>query len=277
MIAIDQISTSSAQRLEGIFFDLDDTFLSEGKLSEDAYRALFRLQESGLRLIALTGRPASWARLIAQMWPLEGAVAENGALGMQRINGRVRQIDFLPADRRLDHQNRLQRLVDETRRQLPTLVPSDDVQGRISDFTFDIGEYERVDEKTIVQARALAAAHGAKTTLSSVHLHFTYDNTDKAVGALQYLRLQGEDTTRSRSTFAFIGDSQNDAPAFAAFKLGVGVKNLTGDFSIRPRYQSRFSASRGFCELAAHLVAQRESSISTSTVEPQLKSPQKRG
>src|SRR5690606_29031989 len=109
---------------------------------------------------------------------------------------------------------------------VPALVPADDVDGRVSDFTFDIGEHERASEETIATARAIAAGAGARTTRSSVHLHFTFDRSDKATGALAYLRSTGDDETRARQHFAFIGDSENDAPAFAAFSCTIGVANV---------------------------------------------------
>jgi HAD superfamily hydrolase (TIGR01484 family) len=259
MKPITQITQAEARSLEGLFFDLDDTLLDHGQLTQEAYSALFRLRACGLQLIALTGRPASWGEIVARMWPVEGAIAENGAVAFERYNGQLRSVDLVPAKERALRATRLSALAEETRRRFPTLVPTDDVRGRVSDYTFDIGEHERVEEETIAEVRRFAQSRGARTTRSSVHLHMTFDSADKATGALGFVRHRGVDPTRARRTYAFIGDSDNDAAGFAAFSQSVGVRNLRGHFSIPPRYQTQNSASQGFCEYTSILCHLRQS------------------
>ena len=161
------LGVEAAQRLEGLFFDLDDTLLHEGKLRKHAYASLFHLAQSGLRLMALTGRPARWAELIARMWPVEAAIAENGALGFGQVGRRVSGFDFLKTEVRLRHRARLERLVTEARRQIPELLPADDATARVSDFTFDIGEFEQADESTIALARRRHSRHSRTMRSSS--------------------------------------------------------------------------------------------------------------
>ena len=258
MKPISQISAAAALSLEGLFFDLDDTFLDAGKLTEAAYAALFRLRESGLRLIALTGRPAAWGELVARMWPVEAAIAENGAVAYSKAEGRVPLVDSVDAAERARRRQALGELVSAARERFPDLVPADDVGGRITDFTFDIGEHQQAKEDTIQAARAFAHRAGARTTRSSVHLHYTFDRADKATGALGYLSRTGGDPTRGRQRFAFIGDSENDAAGFAAFSHSVGVHNLRGHFSIPPRYLTERSSSEGFVEFAQILTKLRQ-------------------
>lgn len=258
MKALEDLKAHEARALEGLFFDLDDTFLDEGRLSEAAFSLLFSLQASGLRLIALTGRPASWAEQIARMWPVEAAIAENGALSYKRVGAQVERLDTLDPETRGLHRVRLEALVALARAELSDLVPADDVNGRVSDYTFDIGEHEQATEDTIRAAQALAQRAGARTTRSSVHLHFTFDRSDKATGALAYLRSSGHDPTSALRRFAFIGDSQNDAPAFAAFQTTCGVQNLRGHFSIPPRYITQQKASAGFCAFGQRLIELRK-------------------
>ncbi len=258
MKPIHQITAAEAKNLEGIFFDLDDTFIDEGKLTEHAYSALFRLSEAGLRLIALTGRPAAWGELIARMWPVEAAIAENGAVAYVSEGGRTILSDSAGAEERKRRRAALGQLVQEALSRFPDLVPADDVAGRITDFTFDIGEHHVAKEETIQAARELARRAGARTTRSSVHLHFSFDRADKATGALGYLTRTGGDPTRGRHRFAFIGDSENDAAGFAAFALSVGVHNLRGHFSIPPRYLTDQSSSRGFVEFSRILLQSRQ-------------------
>ena len=253
MLDLRQITPESAQALSGVLFDLDDTLLTHGQLTEDAYRALFRLKESGLLLILVTGRPASWADLLCRIWPLDAAIAENGAMTFQKNGARLELVDSVSVDVRRQRQTRLMTLVDSARSAFPELVPADDVEGRVSDYTFDIGEHHQAREELIVQARDYAHAHGARTSRSSVHLHYSFDPTDKASGTLHYLTRRGLDSTSARGRFAYVGDSQNDASCFAAFELSVGVKNLRGLFSLLPRFQTSLAGGAGFAQLADRL------------------------
>jgi hypothetical protein len=249
---LSSLTTAEARGLERVLFDLDDTFLEEGRVVPEALASLVALAEAGLGVIAVTGRPASWGELLARSWPIEAAVAENGALCYWREGKRVAHYDPMGSARPA-LRARLDALVTETRALLPRLVPADDVAGRVSDFTFDIGEHELADEDDVRRAIELARACGARTTRSSVHLHLTFDRCDKATGTLDCLCRRGVDPTRALFTHAYVGDSTNDAPCFAAFRTSVGVRNLRGSFSVPPRYVTRAPRAAGFIELAQHL------------------------
>src|SRR6187402_1200883 len=83
--------------LRGLLFDLDDTFLDHSQLSEAAYSSLFRLREAGFECYAVTGRPAGWAAVIVNQWPIQGAVAENGAIAFHRDERGLHTLDPIPA------------------------------------------------------------------------------------------------------------------------------------------------------------------------------------
>ncbi len=254
MKPISELTPTEAKGLSGLLFDLDDTLLDEGQLSEAAYSALFRLRESELVLVAVTGRPAAWGELVARQWPVDGVVTENGPIAWFREDGRIRAFDAASPAERASRRGRLAELVESVRQAVPELQPADDVSGRISDFTFDIGEHERAPEELIERAAALGRTAGATTFRSSVHLHFGFDRDDKASGVLRFLRQRlGFDATAARRRFAFIGDSENDAPCFAAFRTTIGVANLRGRPSLTPRFITRGARGAGFAEAAEQL------------------------
>lgn len=257
MESLDVLPDSELSHIEGLCFDLDDTFLDDGRLLREAYDALCALDAGGIACIVLTGRPASWAEQIVRMWPVRLAIAENGALCFERKERIVRRIDSVTVDERRARKERLARLVHEVREQFPDLEPADDTHGRVSDFTFDIGEHHRASEIQIVGAQATVNARGGRTTRSSIHLHLTFDQSDKASGAVHFLARLGWDTTAILRRFAFIGDSENDAACFAAFKTSIAVANLTGTFRLLPRYKTHKSKSEGFIELAEKLLRAR--------------------
>jgi hydroxymethylpyrimidine pyrophosphatase-like HAD family hydrolase len=137
----------------------------------------------------------------------------------------------------------------------PDLHRTDDVHGRISDVTYDVGEHQRVPQATIDAVIKLATELGAYTMVSSVHLHLSLDRHDKATGSLSVLRDHfGWDTTLARVRFAFIGDSGNDAACFAAFHTSIAVANLTGRPTLLPRYVTRAPRAAGFVETARLLL-----------------------
>ena len=75
-------ATEAAPRSRGAaaLFDLDDTLLTHGRLTRQAYDALWDLHDAGLKLVAVTGRPSGWGEVLARQWPIEGCVTENGAM-----------------------------------------------------------------------------------------------------------------------------------------------------------------------------------------------------
>ena len=107
-------------------------------------------------------------------------------------------------------------------------------------------------------ASELARERGARVVRSSIHLHVAYDGDDKASGVLRFLREQhGADATAARQRFAFIGDSENDAPCFGAFEHTFGVANLRGRPTVGPRWLTQAERGAGFAEAARALIAAR--------------------
>lgn len=258
MKPISEISEDEARGLRALLFDLDDTLLDHGTLTEAAYSALFRLKESGLVLIAVTGRPSAWVEVLVRQWPIDGGVAENGAVACCMVDGRLVRYDDERDDsakRRL----RLSEIIADVRARFPDLRPSDDLAGRRSDFTFDIGEHERVEPSVIAAVRGFAHLLGARTVVSSVHLHVTLDGADKASGAVRFLTEQlGWDPTEAVSCAAFIGDSDNDEACFNAFRTTIAVANFRGRPTMAPRFSTSKPMGAGFAEAASAIVSRRK-------------------
>ncbi|APR82898.1 haloacid dehalogenase-like hydrolase [Minicystis rosea] len=268
MRSIDALTASEARRLVGLVFDLDDTLLDHGELTEEAYGALFRLRAAGLRLVACTGRPAGWGEVVERQWPIDAAVTENGAVAFiaERGAGGVRQVVSLDPLGRTERQARrseLLRLADEIVGRFPKAALADDNDARRADVTLDIGEHRRVPADEVRAIRDLARERGVRTFTSSIHLHLTHEADDKATGTIRLLVERfGEDATNARSRWGFVGDSANDAAAFAAFRLTFGVANVrlhVRGLTVPPRYVAHSSMGRGFAEIASRLAALRAS------------------
>jgi len=256
MLPIDALPELVPNRLRGLLFDLDDTLLDHSRLSEAAYSALFRLREAGFECYAVTGRPAGWAAVIVNQWPIQGAVAENGAIAFYTDEDGLHALDPVQPPERRRRQQLLSRLCVDIQNEFPKLVPADDVSLRRTDFTYDIGEHQLVPRDRVAQLRGFAEARGASTLASSVHAHVSFDRTDKAAGVVRLIQtLTGLDSTAILSRYAFIGDSENDASCFAAFRHSIGVHNLSGRPTVAPRFITKHDRGKGFVEAAHALIA----------------------
>jgi hypothetical protein len=252
--SVELLSESTARSLEAVVFDLDDTVLDHGALGEAAYRALFRLREAGLELFACTGRPAAWAEIVARQWPVRGAVAENGAVAWARTDHGLELLDPVEPSVRAARRTELEQVTRALRTAFPELTLADDNGGRRTDVTFDVGEHRTVAPDTVRAARALAQSLGVRTFVSSVHLHLTLDTHDKASGFAALSRRLGRSPVTALRRALYVGDSGNDAAAFAAFGVTVGVANVRpwlGRLTIPPRFVTRSEMGAGFAEVAA--------------------------
>ena len=251
------LPADEARALGAFLFDLDDTLLDHGRLGEAAYSSLFRLKESGLLLVAVTGRPSGWGEVIARQWPVDGVVTENGAVACTSASGKLEIVDFAGHERGA-RRARLSTIVDAVSRQFPELRPSNDVAARRSDYTFDIGEHERVATDIVDAARTLARSLGARTITSSVHLHVSLDGLDKASGVTRFLAERfAWDRTECVQRASFIGDSDNDEACFSAFRTTIAVANFTGRPTVAPRYVTKAARGAGFAEAARVIVERR--------------------
>jgi HAD superfamily hydrolase (TIGR01484 family) len=259
--ALSELGNVEASRLTGILFDLDDTFLDHGKLTEAAYAALFRLSRAALRLIAVTGRPAGWGEVMVRQWPVDAVVTENGAVALYR-DGEM-SARWQDADRatRKTRRDRITSGFLALQKAFAVVRASDDSHARESDLALDIGESQHVADDDVRKIESAARALGFRTFVSSVHLHLTLDPYDKATGTVAFLRDRfGEDPTAARHRYAYIGDSANDASCFFAFASSFGVANVAASLprvSVPPRYVARSARGTGFAEIADAILALR--------------------
>jgi HAD superfamily hydrolase (TIGR01484 family) len=256
MLPLAAMGAEEARGLSVVLFDLDDTVLTHGRLTRQAYDALCDLAEAGFALLAVTGRPAGWGEIIARQWPVLAVVAENGAALLRREDGGIARLVQDPMARA-----RLAPLVEAVRVRFPEIELADDNAARLTDVTFDIGERRRVPADRVEELRRFVLAHGARSTISSVHLHATFEGDDKASGALRALFLLcGMDAGTARSRAVFVGDSENDAACFACFRTTVGVANVAPwvpRLTVPPRYVTSAAMGAGFAELARALMRAR--------------------
>lgn len=251
-----------AVRASILLFDVDDTVTCDGVLQACSLDAMFRAKDAGMHLVAVTGRPLGWAEVFAWTWPIDIAIGENGAGWMWR-RGRAFETHFdVPEPERARHQERLCAVLSEVSERLPQLPRAGDSALRRCDVAWDIGETRQATLEERETLRAIILRHGLSASYSSVHAHAIPGDWNKARGAERALQARfGMTAEEAKRTCVFVGDSGNDAAAFAFFDHSVGVSNVhesLGLLTSRPKYVTERARGEGFAELVSHLVACRE-------------------
>jgi acetylornithine/N-succinyldiaminopimelate aminotransferase len=185
-------------------------------------------------------------------------VTENGAIHFVRRGAAIVRTETCDDVERRARRARLAKLVERVRDVVPEATLTDDVDARISDVTWDIGERMNLPEARVHRIVEEIERAGARHSQSSVHLHATFDSDDKASGAVRFCAGEfGFDPGAVLVRFAFAGDSGNDAGCFAAFRTTFGVANVRphlARLSVPPRYVATREGGEGFAEIASAIV-----------------------
>ena len=87
-----QPTSPTLKNVRYLFTDIDDTISTEGKITQQAYDALWRAHDAGLVIVPVTGRPAGWCDHIARMWPVDGVIGENGGFYMRMTDQGLQRV-----------------------------------------------------------------------------------------------------------------------------------------------------------------------------------------
>jgi HAD superfamily hydrolase (TIGR01484 family) len=247
--------------VRGLFFDIDDTLTTEGRLTADAYAALERWKHAGKIAVAVTGRPAGWCDHIARMWPVDAVVGENGAFYFRHDADRRRlEKRYLQDDgQRALSRSRMTAIAASILAAVPGCTVASDQPYRETDLAIDF--CEDVPALPLSEAERIATlmrAAGLNAKISSIHVNGWFGDYDKLgmakVLARESFALELDDV---RSTFVYVGDSPNDSPMFGYFPLSVGVANVhrfAGRLVSPPAYVTPSEAGAGFAELVTRLL-----------------------
>jgi HAD superfamily hydrolase (TIGR01484 family) len=264
MLPLQDLPDATLARITGLFLDIDDTLTTEGKLPADAYAALEALQQSGLWVIPITGRPAGWCDHIARMWPVDAVVGENGAFYFwhDEANRKLRQRFLANEATRAANAARLKDIAAAILEAVPGCALASDQFCRIADIAIDFCEdVPALPRDKVDRIAALMRDAGMTAKISSIHVNGWFGDYDKLGMARILMRERyGVDLDADRERYVFIGDSPNDEPMFAYFPNAVGVANVA-DFTDRmqhgPAYVTPARCGAGFVELAKRLLSAR--------------------
>lgn len=249
--------------LVGVLTDIDDTLTTEGRITADALEALGDLARAGLHVIPITGRPVGWSEPFAQAWPVDGIVAENGAVALARTPpaGALRKLYQQDAAERAANFVRMQQVAQRILREVPGATLARDSAGRETDIAIDHSEFAHLAPEAIAQVVALMRAEGMNATVSSIHVNGWYGAHDKLAGARWAVReLLGRDLESELARWVYVGDSTNDVLMFQHFPHSVGVANIRrfeAQLAHKPAYVTEGERGAGFAQVARAILATR--------------------
>ena len=264
MTPIQKFPADVAKTLLGVFFDIDDTFTTHGKIGPEPFQALWSLKKAGLKSVPITGRPAGWCDLIARQWPVAGVVGENGAFYFwyDQQEKKVKKRFMDPDPVREEKRRRLSLVKEEILRAVPGTALASDQQYREADLAIDYCEdVTPLPWKKVEKICGIFKNHGATCKVSSVHVNGWFGDYDKLAMTRRFFRDQWQvELEAVREEAVFCGDSPNDEPLFARLETSVGVANIAPFLSsLRhpPRYVTALEGGKGFAELAGIVLSRR--------------------
>jgi HAD superfamily hydrolase (TIGR01484 family) len=252
------------RKVRGVCLDIDDTLSTGGKLTSEAFAALWRLKSAGFAVVPVTGRPAGWCDHIARFWPVDAVVGENGAFTFFMEKGVRRRIDTPAGADAQTLRTQLGYLEQKILTRFPHARWASDQAYREFDLAIDVCEdvpaWPRAEVDELL---GLCTGLGAHAKLSSIHVNAWFGDYDKRRGMEHWLKqgapgLSLKGGAPAWNEWLFIGDSPNDEPMFASFEYSVGVANLRNyldRLKHPPRWITQRESGAGFAEMAKRVVA----------------------
>lgn len=252
-------------KIEFVLTDIDDTLTTGGQLGSEAYSALWKLHDAGLKVIPVTGRPAGWCEMIARFWPVEAIVGENGgfyfryAANTGEKNKKMQRWFFTDEKTMIENREKLKIIENEVLNQIPGTALASDQFCRLMDLAIDFCEdVPRLNDADINKVVKVFEKHGAQAKISSIHVNGWFGNYNKLSTCFKLLKNEfGLSEIEVLSKCIFVGDSPNDEPMFEKFPFSFGVANIKhfqGKIKNWPQFVSLSEGGKGFSEIADRLL-----------------------
>ena len=248
MKSLSNMPKESAKKIKALLFDLDGTFVSNDQLVSKAYESLEQLRNSGIKTIAVTGRPAGWCDLMARWWPIDAVVGENGAFFYSKLGNKIVRKTYHDSKSLPFYQEKLQRLFAKLLEKYNYLQLASDQSFRNWDLAIDIAEEVSVSMDVALDIVEICKNEGAEAAISSIHVNIWFGDYNKENMSLKVLDGFG----LNEKDGIYIGDSPNDSPMFGCFPLSVGVSSVSNYVNImdnHPEYITEGDGADGFVEL----------------------------
>ncbi|MGF1694389.1 HAD-IIB family hydrolase [Vibrio lamellibrachiae] len=247
------------KEIDWVMTDVDDTLTWEGRLHPETLIALQKLRDAGKKVVAVTGACAGWCDHIAQLWPVDAVLGENGAFIMEKKEGYLTLRSDVPLDHIRTKQDKLKSQVLEILSEYPELELTLDQSYRLCEVAIDIGQNRpKVDDQVIEEVVAKIHALGAHATASSIHINAWYGEHSKRATTMAFLKEKGLSDHEILHRACYVGDSMNDQFMFEAMPYSVGVANIKhywDRLDHHPSVVMQQPGGLGFSEFAEKLLA----------------------
>ncbi|WP_261816036.1 HAD-IIB family hydrolase [Vibrio gallicus] len=245
--------------IDWVLTDVDDTLTWQGQLPPQTLIALQKLRDAGKKVVAVTGACAGWCDHIAQLWPVDAVLGENGAFIMEKKQGYLTLRSQTPLQEITANQQRLKTEVLNILSDYPELSLTLDQSYRLCEVAIDIGQNRpKVADSIIEDIVAKIHALGAHATASSIHINTWYGDHSKRETSTAFLKQKGLSEAEILKHSCYVGDSMNDQFMFAALPYSVGVANIEHYWtrlSHHPAVVMQQPGGYGFAEFTDKLLA----------------------
>ncbi len=257
MKPFNEININGKEKIKYILCDIDDTITTDGKLSSEAYNALWQLYNSGYHVIPVTGRPAGWCDMIIRQWPVKAIIGENGAF-VYYFDGNQLNTFCHPSVATVDIQKKLEEVKTEVFRQIPECRISKDQFSRIYDLAIDFNEDPPyLGFEVAEKIKNICTKMGAEAKVSSIHVNTWFGKYNKLSMTELFMReVLKENNIKEK--ILFFGDSPNDEPMFEYFPNSCGVANIKPfikSITHLPTYITSKESGEGFAEAITHFLS----------------------
>ncbi|MFS1882207.1 HAD-IIB family hydrolase [Vibrio splendidus] len=245
--------------IDWVLTDVDDTLTWQGQLPPETLVALKALKDVGKKVVAVTGACAGWCDHIAQLWPVDAVLGENGAFIMEKKNGYLTLRSDIPLPEISANQSKLKEQVLAILSDYPELSLTLDQSYRLCEVAIDIGQNRpKVDDGIIEEIVSKIHALGAHATASSIHINAWYGEHSKKVDIDRLSQREGLSEQEIIERSCYVGDSMNDQYMFEILPFSVGVANIEHywtKLSHHPVVVMKKPGGYGFAEFTDKLLA----------------------
>ena len=216
----------SWNNIEWVLTDVDDTLTCDGHLPPETLIALDKLRQAGFKVVAVTGACAGWCDHIAQLWPVDAVLGENGAFILEKKDGLTIKTEQ-PLETIRQKQFELREQIEAILKDYPDLTLTLDQSYRLCEVAIDIGQNRpKVDQAIVEEVLGKIHQLGAYATASSIHINAWYGEHSKKVTSFAYLESKGLRADDIQEKACYVGDSMNDQQMFEVLGKTVGVANI---------------------------------------------------
>lgn len=235
--------------------DIDGTLTDNGRLPSHSYERMQKLNDAGIQVIPVTGRPAGWCELIARLWPVHGVVGENGAFYFRYTGSKMARHFARGRVERLNDRKRLKEILREVRDKVPGAGVASDQFCRMFDLAVDFREdVKPLPASQVKKIVEIFERHGATAKVSNIHVNGWFGDHDKLSTCKTYLKNEFRFSEQQmKEVCAFSGDSPNDEPMFRFFPSSFAVANIqefAAELKSKPAFVSSKPEAAGFCQIA---------------------------